>query len=214
MQEKEILLEEVHHRVKNNLAVISSMVQLQAFEETNSEVRDKLMDSVVRILSMASIHEQLYQSHSFSKLDLSKSLSKLITKIVETLDYDINITLDFDLEPVELNINQAIPCSLIVNEVITNVIKHAFYGKSEGTISTALKEKNNCVSLEIKDNGIGMSVDIEIKDGKTLGLRLIETLAKQLHASYQYHSPNEGTTFSIQFEKSEVKGSGSANIYK
>lgn len=211
LQEKETLLEEVHHRVKNNLAVISSMVQLQAYEETNSEVKNKLMDGVARIMSMASIHEQLYQSHSFSKLNLSESLKKLITKVVETLDYNIPVSLNFKLDPVEMNINQAIPCSLITNEVVTNVIKHAFIGKPKGKIEVVLTEENNQVNLLIRDNGVGMPQDFDAKQGKTLGLRLINTLANQLNADYIYKSEN-GTVFSLKFEKLKVKGSGSTNI--
>lgn len=212
LREKETLLEEVHHRVKNNLAVVSSMVQLQAYEETNDEVKQKLMDSVVRIISMASIHEQLYQSHSFSKLDLSKSLKKLVKKIVETMDPEVPIILEFDLNQVDLNINQAIPFSLIVNEVVTNVIKHAFQGKSKGKIKVTLSEKDSLLHLSIKDNGIGIPEDFEIKKNQTLGLNLIDTLAKQLDAEYNYNSTELGTSFNIQFERLEIKGAGSANI--
>lgn len=212
LNEKEILLAEIHHRVKNNLAAISGMLQLQAFEEESSSVREKLLDSVTRIVSMASIHEQLYQSKSFSKLNFSANLENLVTKIVNTMQIKTPIELDFDLDPVQLNINQAIPYSLIVNEVITNILKHAFKGKKKGKITFKLTEKGDHLNLLIKDNGAGMPEGVEDRPDKSLGLRLIDILSQQLKATYKYNSTKSGTVFSIQFEKSDVKGTGSANI--
>ncbi|PAU94687.1 hypothetical protein CK503_04230 [Aliifodinibius salipaludis] len=212
LKEKEILLAEVHHRVKNNLAVVSGMMQLQVFEETNEELKEKLLDSVVRIGSMATIHEQLYQSNNFSKLDFSENLRALVNKIIDTMQIPTDITLDLDLEPIQLNLNQAIPCSLIVNEIITNIIKHAFKGRETGKITINQSENNEQLTLIIRDNGVGFSKDFDIKNSNSLGYRLIDTLAKQLEATYSYTSPGKGTVFYIQFEKSEIKGIGSANI--
>ncbi len=211
LKEKETLLAEVHHRVKNNLAVVSGLMQLQAYEEESDVLKEKLLDSVSRIVSMASIHEQLYQSNSFSKLDFSGNLEKLGQKIVNTMQVKTSIALSFDLEPVQLNVNQAIPLSLIVSEVVTNILKHAFKEREDGQIVFELSEKGNQVELLIKDNGVGMPEDFD--SGKqTLGLRLIKILAQQLEAEYRYGSSESGTVFSINFEKSEIKGIGSTNL--
>lgn len=212
LKEKEVLLAEIHHRVKNNLAVVSGMLQLQAFEEKNSAVKEKLIDSVGRIISMASIHEQLYRSNSFSKLDFSGSLENLIQKIFNTMQVETDINLDFHLDPMLLNVNQAVPFSLIVNEVVTNVIKHAFKGKRSGKVIFTLTEKENQVCLTVRDNGVGIPENFIINKSSTLGLRLIDILAKQLDALYTFNKTDEGTDFTIQFEKLEMKGTDSAHM--
>lgn len=212
LKEKEVLLAEIHHRVKNNLAVISGMMQLQAFEEDNEDLRIKLMDSVVRIASMASIHEQLYHSGNFSKIEFSDNLERLVRKIVDTMQSNVPISLKFDVKETVLNVNQAIPFSLIVNEVMTNILKYAFIGREKGGISFKLFERDEIVKLDIKDDGVGLPKDFEKNKKKTLGLRLISILSKQLDASYEYQSSGEGTLFSIQFGKSEVKGTENAYL--
>lgn len=212
LKEKETLLAEVHHRVKNNLAVVSGLMQLQAYEEESDVLKEKLLDSVSRIVSMASIHEQLYQSNSFSKLDFSGNLEKLGHKIVDTMQVKSSISLSFDLDPVQLNVNQAIPLSLIVNEVVTNILKHAFKDREKGKIAFKLSEKGNRVELLITDNGVGMPEDFDLTEKQTLGLRLIKILVQQLEAEYRYGSSESGTVFSINFKKSEIKGIGSINL--
>lgn len=215
LKEKETLLAEIHHRVKNNLAVVSGMIQLQAFDEKNEVLRAKLLDSVVRIGSMATIHEQLYQSNSFSKLEFSQNIKTLVEKILNTMPVQGDIALDLNLSAIQLNVNQAIPCSLIVNEVVTNIIKHAFKGRKEGKITIDLEEDDNQLKLTIKDDGVGFPEDFDISKTNTLGYRLINTLVEQLDATFSYRSSSEkgeGAIFYIQFEKSEIKGIGSAYI--
>lgn len=212
LKEKETLLAEIHHRVKNNLAVVSGMMQLQAYEEESEVLKEKLLDSVVRIASMASIHEQLYRSGSFSNLDFSENMKKLVDEIIHTMQAKTEIELEFSLEHLRLNVNQAIPCSLIINEVLTNILKHAFKGRKQGEITFELSENDGLVLLSIKDNGIGLPEDFESGRNSTLGLRLIDILAQQLEADYQYDSSDEGTVFSIRFEKTEMQGIGSGRL--
>lgn len=214
LEEKETLLMEVHHRVKNNLAVVSGMIQLQAFAEEDEKLSEKLYDSVTRIQTMGTIHELLYQSKSFSKLDFHDTIRKLITDIVHAFNQDLSLETHFDLENIYLNINQAIPCSLIVNEVITNVLKHAFDKKGKGKIETTLSEENEMISLKIEDNGKGLPANFdELQSGETLGLKLIDTLSEQLEAEYSYQPlDNGGTQFSLTFEKADIKGIGNANL--
>lgn len=211
LQEKETLLTEVHHRVKNNLAVISGMMQLQAYEQVNQEVKDKLLDSIARIQTMAGIHELLYSSNSFSKLRLDENIQKLVSEIAKTFQMDDQLKLDFNLEPLTINVNQAIPCSLIINEVVTNALKHAFHEGEEGAIYITLSEKNNTIFLVIKDNGKGLPDEYKnLVQQESLGFRLIDTLATQLEAESQFISQNNGTQFSLQFKRSELKGTGSS----
>ncbi len=213
LKEKETLLAEVHHRVKNNLAVVSGMMQLQAYDESNEALRDKLFDSVTRIQTMAAIHELLYQSNSFSNLQLDENIERLIDNIFETFQSKAAVSLDLTLEPLPLNVNQAIPCSLIVNEVTTNALKHAFDEEKQGKLTVFLSEKENQINLKISDNGRGLPSDFEkLVEQGSLGFKLIDTLSSQLEGSYEFKSDRKGTQFSLTFNRAEIKGIGSAHL--
>ncbi len=212
LSEKETLLSEIHHRVKNNLAVVSGMMQLQAFETVNKDLQAKLYDSVVRIKTMATVHELLYQSNSFSRLEFSETLKKLVENISNTLQTSNEIELDVSCEPITLNINQAIPASLIVNEVITNAYKHAFRDKESGKISFDLTEKNDHIHIEISDNGIGIN-EKDMEEKGSLGLHLIQVLSEQIDAKSNYKKQNKGTVFTLDFSRHEIKsGIGNATM--
>lgn len=213
LQEKETLLMEIHHRVKNNLAVVSSMMLLQAMDEQDESLQKKLYDSVARIRTMVTIHEMLYESGSFSKLNFSVNLRKLVSTITETIHNQKKIHVEFNCDEVELNVNQAIPSSLIVNEVVTNSIKHAFKEKESGKIMVDLKEKDNQIILKVMDDGRGLPENFKNVENSSLGLQLIDVLSKQMDANYDFNSKNgDGTEFSIQFDKSMVKGIGNAYL--
>ena len=213
LQEKETLLMEIHHRVKNNLAVVSSMMQLQALDEVDTSLQKKLYDSVARIRTMVTIHEMLYESGSFSKLDFSVNLRKLVSMIIETIQNQVSIDVVFNCDEVELNVNQAIPSSLIVNETVTNCIKHAFKNREKGQITINLYERDNLIEIKVIDNGVGFSTGYEKPDTSTLGLQLIDVLSKQMDATYHFQQVHgNGTEFSIQFEKTVVKGIGNAYL--
>jgi len=208
--EREVLLQEIHHRVKNNLAVISAMIHLQAFEEENENIRSKLLDSTTRIGSIASIHEQLYQSENFSNLHVGENIRKLILQIMKVLQTEVQIETEFRMNEIFLNINQAVPFTLIVNEVITNIIKHAFPGKKKGKIEIELSEIGRQVRLIIKDDGIGLPKNFNFSDSSTIGMKLIETLSQQINSEYKFESSDKGTVFKLIFEKTEIKGSSSS----
>lgn len=201
LKEKETLLAEVHHRVKNNMAVVSGMMQLQAFKEENTELATKLLDNVARIGTMASIHEHLYQSDTFSSLKFSENLETISDKLIKTMQTETKVQVETNLETVELNLNQAIPCSLIVSEVITNSLKHAFAGREKGIIGLFLSQKDQQVSLRIKDNGQGLPEKFNASESDSLGIHLIDKLSMQLGGEYSYHSTEEGTEFQLEFEK-------------
>lgn len=212
LAEKETLLAEIHHRVKNNLAVISGMMQLQAFDSEDKELQEKLFDSVSRIKTMATVHELLYHTNSFSNIEFSKTLRYLIKNISETLGVRSGVHIDINSEIIKLNINQAIPASLIVNEVITNAYKHAFKDNGTGNISIDLKKTDNRVQLSIADSGIGLPQDFNHEDVSSMGLKLINVLSEQIGAEYNYNSTGNGTEFTIHFEITDVKGIGNANL--
>lgn len=206
LDEKETLLAEIHHRVKNNLAAVTGMLQLQLFQEDNEQLSEKLIDSMMRIKSIANIHEQLYQSKSFSRINLGRSLEQLITTVIETMQTGTEITMHYESDEVEISVNEAIPCSLVVNEIVTNIIKHAFTDRTEGTIKLQVmsNEPNNC-RIEIIDNGVGLPKGFPEKADKKLGMELISTLTRQLEANYGYDDSGDTTTFHMEF-KAGIQG--------
>ena len=209
IKEKETLLAEIHHRVKNNLAIVSSLMQMQAMNSDNDELNRKLLESILRIKSMAGIHEQLYQAQNFSKLQFSDSLKSLSENIVDTLQTETEVELKLDLETIELNINQSVPCSLLINEVITNILKHGFEGKDKGIIQIQTEVENDLITIRIVDDGVGLPDNFDEKKHTSLGLELIDLLSKQLDGESQYLSNGNGTTFELKFQRADVKGAAS-----
>lgn len=215
LSEKETLLAEIHHRVKNNLAVVSGMMQLQAFDTDNKELQEQLYDSVVRIKTMASVHELLYQSNSFSQLDFAETLEQLVKNVSDTLQSENKIEIEYHAVPVKLNINQAIPASLIVNEVITNAFKHAFKGIKDSKLTIKLSEEDDQLEISIIDNGLGIPDDIQNTKESSLGFHLIDLLSEQLYADkvYKKNPDGSGTIFRISFTKlANKKGIGSSSV--
>jgi|AntRauTorcE11897_2_1112592.scaffolds.fasta_scaffold01301_11 PAS domain S-box-containing protein len=200
LREKETLLAEIHHRVKNNLAVVASLMQLQAMESDSSEVRDELLESALRIKSMARIHEHLYKTEDFSNLDFARNLEMLVGEIIDTMQSSAQLSIEFECDEVRLSVNQAIPCSLVVNEVVTNIIKHGFKGRGEGHVMTRLHQSKDTVILSIEDNGVGLPENFDPESTDTLGMQLIKTLTEQLFGSYKFHSNDEGSTFTLTFD--------------
>jgi PAS domain S-box-containing protein len=211
LKEKETLLSEIHHRVKNNLAVVSSMMQLQAFDEDDQALRQKLTDSVSRIQTMGTIHELLYQSKSLSSVEFGKNIRQLVTNIAETFQPKIDLDISYELEEIHLNINQAVPVSLIINEVVTNVFKHAFDEKDQGTLRLEIKNEHDTITLRISDDGKGFSPDFQTSyNTGSLGLQLIDTLSQQLDGDHKYESKSGETHFVLTFTKTDVKGASNA----
>lgn len=204
LEEKEILLAEIHHRVKNNLAIVSGILQLQAYDEQNEVVIERLYDSIFRIQTMASIHELLYRTDSFSRLIFSDIIEKLILSIDKTLKGSKEIDVEITKGNYELNINQAIPCSLIINEVLTNIYKHAFEGRKMGAITFNTEQKEGLLNITIRDDGIGLPDDFNVKESSSLGMNIIRILSTQLEAEFEFNSSTEGTLFTLSFKKNGV----------
>ena len=207
LKNKETLLSEIHHRIKNNLAVVSGLMQLQAFNSNTNEIADLLNASVSRIRSIAGIHEQLYQSENFSDINLSKSLKRLVNELISTMVTSTKIHQEIHLDPVLMTMQHATSLSLIVNEVITNILKHAFVGKEEGTITVHLSDKEEHILLEIKDDGIGLPDDFDAEESDSIGMELINILSEQLNAETSYQSYAEGTHFTLTLPKTGLASS-------
>lgn len=213
LEEKEILLSEIHHRVKNNLALVSGMLQMQVFDEENEEVLNKLNNSMLRVETMASIHQLLYESSSFSRLEFSKIIDKLIKATHRSFSADKEIEMVVETEPIELNINQAVPCALIINEVITNVYKHAFKGRDKGWIRAKLSHDDSRVTFTLEDDGLGLPDGFDMSNLSSLGTKIITALVKQLMGTFELTPRKEsGTTFYLEFPIKNEKNSSNDTI--
>lgn len=200
LKEKGVLLQEVHHRVKNNLQLIVSLLRLQA-SGADLSTQKFLRESQNRVQSMALIHERLYGRGSISQIDMTLYIHDISSFLISSYSVESDrVKLNIHCQNVFLGIDQAIPCGLIVNEVITNSLKHAFPGKSEGKISIEFSCNDRIYDLKIHDNGIGIKQD-KYRSGEagSLGLRLIELLVDQLGGTVHVES-NGGTKFLIQFK--------------
>ncbi|MBN1495511.1 MAG: PAS domain-containing protein [Spirochaetes bacterium] len=201
LQEKEVLLKEIHHRVKNNLQLIISILNLQADERQNDALMEGFREAKNRILSMAIIHEQLYKSNDFSRIDMVSYLQFLTDELCRSISMPPGrVNSSYDMEPTSLGIDIAIPCGLIVNELVSNALKHAF-SEIDGTgeISIFIRHNdNNEIALTISDNGIGLPEDIDPGTVKTLGLHLVGVLIKQMRGRYSIDR-SAGTRWEILF---------------
>lgn len=200
LQEKEVLLREIHHRVKNNLQIISSLLHLQELSVEEEEIVGLLKESEGRVKSMAMIHEKLYQSPSFTHINFKEYLLKLLSDIFYSYGIPPTGTIKSDLKIDDLNINidTAIPLGLIINELVTNSVKYAF-PEGKGNIKIEFKSLPGRMVLIIADNGIGLPKDAD-PESETLGLKLVHTLVKQLDGKLEINV-NDGTEFIITFKE-------------
>jgi len=203
LREKEVLLKEIHHRVKNNMQIVSSLMRLQERRLDNDEVRQALQVSQNRITSMSLIHEILYRSEDLADIDLELYVKRLSGNLFSIFGaHSRNVRIQLDIHDVRLGINQAMPCGLILNELISNALEHAFEESEGGEISiTASCSGDGHVELVVGDNGKGISEEIDIENTETLGLRLVRGLViDQLEGSLSL-SREEGTRYTIRFHK-------------
>ena len=199
LEEKDILLKEVHHRVKNNLQVISSILNLQSSLVTDQKTLEILKESQSRIRTMSFIHESLYRAKDFSEIDFAEYLINLSKNLVNSYSISHSVKLKLDVKKVSLNLDQAIPCGLIVNEVITNSLKYAF-PEGDGIIELSVSENDQEITLSISDNGVGLPKDVQEKSQNSLGMQLIEALTDQLDGQMKIEN-NTGTKYLLTFRK-------------
>lgn len=203
LNEKEFLIKEIHHRVKNNLQIISSLLNLQEGTIKDKEAREKYRESVGRVKSMALIHEMLYQTKNLSNIKADEYLNELVNYISNTYNVgkkiDVNLTIERSLKRIDMN--RAVPCGLLINELLSNAFKYAFYNKKKGSIDIDfkfLKKGKYKFQLSVRDNGVGLSSKVQLDSPETLGLQLVQTLVEQLDGELEVRQ-KKGTEFIIQF---------------
>jgi len=203
LKEKEILLKEIHHRVKNNLQVISSLLKMQASYIKDPVALEYFKISSQRVKSMALIHEQLYRSSDLSRIDFYNYVKRLTTHLYQTYGVSFNtVKLNLKIQNIKLSIDTAIPCGLLINELISNSLKHGFPEGQKGKIVVEIAKDKNQFVLIVGDNGKGFPDNIDFRDTKTLGMQLINTLTEQLDGKINLNKEN-GTEFIITFKADE-----------
>ena len=201
--EKGLMLAEIHHRVKNNLAVVSGLLQLQVSQSKSEDVTKALSDSQHRIQSIALVHEKLYSNESLAYIEYDKYIEDLVKTIRSTyVSKEKEIQVETNLEPISLNINQAIPSSLLINEILVNCFKHAFSNQEKGNIHIQIQEEKSTVEVTITDDGKGIDIN-DFNDSESLGVTLIKTLTSQLMGTYTLEPREDkpGTIFKVSFRK-------------
>ena len=204
LKEKEALLGEVHHRVKNNLALVLGLIEMQISKSSSDNLRQELSEVQHRITAMSLIHEKLYRTSNFAKIDLSDYLQDLVKFLSGFYSKGKNIKLLFAMEHISASTKKAIPIALIVNELITNSYKYAFKDKTSGNIDLTLKKHDESVYLTIKDDGPGLSDGLDLTKINSLGFKLLNIFTKQLKGSYEIKNDN-GLAIIIKF-KDEQEG--------
>jgi two-component sensor histidine kinase len=193
LAEKTTLLKEVHHRVKNNLQVICSLLSMQIACSDSSFFRP-LNDAHSRVLAMSLIHEQIYRSDTLADLDFAEYVALLAKRLFGAYCVDPSrIRLELSIQPIVLTVDDAIPCGLVLNELISNSLKHAFSDGREGLIRVTLaKTEEDYVELTVADNGSGLPADFRLEKARSLGLQVVDTLIRQLRANLSIEAPSGG----------------------
>ncbi|MFO0356856.1 MAG: sensor histidine kinase [Sphingobacteriaceae bacterium] len=198
LREKEILLKEVQHRVKNNLAVIMALFNFQKESSTNEETKIALTEARNRVLSIAMVHEQLYKKDNFSKIHLDKYIPELIQEVLRSHPLHSHANIKKELESIDLDITKTIPVGLIINEIVTNSLKHGFKNSNNTPeIAVKLRSSNGWIYIDIKDNGTGFPEKIE-KNQNSLGISLMESLTEQIDGKIELTS-DSGALVKLSF---------------
>lgn len=200
LKEKEVLLKEIHHRVKNNLQIISSLLKLQSSYIKDEEVITLFAESYNRVRSMALLHEKLYHSVDLARINADDYICNLTKNLFSSYNVSFSsLNLKTTIDNIKLDIDTAIPCGLIINELVTNSLKYAFPGIRKGQICiTFLQQDNNTLYLKVSDDGVGLPPDFDIEQIQSLGLQLVVNLTEQLGGKLEIDSTN-GTSFAITF---------------
>jgi two-component sensor histidine kinase len=202
--EKEMLLKEIHHRVKNNLQIISSLLELQGQNITDSQALEAVSDGQTRVKSMALIHQNLYQNQDLSKIDFKEYTQQLTKQIASVYGREKNVELVLHTKPYFFDVDTSIPLGLILNELISNAFKYAFT-KQKGEITVSLTQKSEgTYMLTVSDNGIGLPTDFKIKNSSSLGLKLVSRLARQLYGRLAFRN-NRGAEFTVEFKNTNAR---------
>lgn len=201
LNEKEVLLKEIHHRVKNNLQFISSLLNLQARHATDQHTAQVLKEGKHRVNSMSLVHQKLYQEDNLKGVEMSSYISNLLDSLIHSYEIDrTKVSVNTELQEIYLDIDTAIPLGLILNELITNVFKYAFEGRGEGAIEILFREEDDALTLMVSDNGVGLPENFKIEESEQFGFEIIRSLATKLKASVDI-SNGSGTTITLQIHQ-------------
>jgi two-component sensor histidine kinase len=207
LNEKVILLREVHHRVKNNLQIIISLVNLQMRQTTDPSVKQIMSETQNRVRAMSLVHEKLYRSESLSQIDFAEYTRFLATQLFSFYGTDTRrVQLELAMGKIMVDINTAVPLGLLMNELISNALKHAFPEGREGTISISGGENGDLITLVVRDNGIGIPEELDWKNTKSLGMRLVISLIGQINGIITLDREN-GTAFTMSIKRDPASGS-------
>lgn len=198
LHEKEVLLKEIHHRVKNNLQIISSLLSMQAGGFEDLSLRQAFIDSRNRVRSMALVHEKLYRSENLASIDFSAYLREITMELQRAYQAP-NVQVMMDVEPIHLEVDTAVPCGLIVNEIVSNAFKHAFTGGRSGVITVSLRLENpGFIRLSVGDDGVGLPPGLSVQKSKSMGMTLINALVSQIDGAVTV-GPGPGTHIAVVF---------------
>ncbi len=202
LREKEVMLREIHHRVKNNMQVVSSLFNLQSGYTLNEECRAILKKGQTRIQAMSLVHEKIYRSRDLARIDLVAYIRSLAAQLFKVFEVDSDqVRLETDAADVSLDLNSSVPCGLILNELISNCLKHAFPGGRKGSIRIGLKRgPDDVIVLRVADDGIGFPKNLDFHKAETFGLQIVNLLVEQLEGTIEIDQTN-GTAFTVTFHE-------------
>jgi two-component sensor histidine kinase len=206
LREKEILLREIHHRVKNNMQILTSLLRLQTRQADSQELRDVLQESESRIRSMGLLHEKLYQSESVSRIEMHGYLRTLTGELCRVnTPQGTRREIKLNVHGVFMGLDTALPCGLMITELVTNALKYAFPGRPEGTIYVSMGSTGEGhYQLVVWDDGVGMKADFDIANATSLGMRLVKMLTDQLNGTLTFDC-TQGTRVTITFRESQYE---------
>lgn len=206
LREKEVLVREIHHRVKNNLQIISSLLNLQASCVKDEAALEILRESQNRVRAMAIVHEQLHKARNYSRIEFPEYVASLATNLFRSYGVDAKVvSLKLDVEAVALTIDTAISCGLIIHELVSNCLKHAFPEGRKGRIYIRLRAESNGFRLTVRDNGAGFPDPAGGGRRKSLGLRLVNILAEQIEGTVKHKCNKRGTEYEVRFREIRLK---------
>jgi PAS domain S-box-containing protein len=199
LREKEVIIKEVHHRVKNNMQVISGFLELQSNFIEDPVAVEKLIECQRRVRTMALVHEKLYQSKSLVAINAAEYIKSLIADLMDSYSVSTPVDVGVDVDDVNVTLDMAIPCGLIINELVTNALKYAFSGRKQGKLSLTMHhQEDHTYSLVIQDDGVGLPPDFEVRSAASLGMQLVGVLVRQLGGKMKING-EQGTRFTIIF---------------
>ena len=199
LQEKETLIREIHHRVKNNLQIISGLLDMTRMRTSNSTTNSILTDMMMKIKTMAQIHTRLYESKQFDRINMGGQIRDQVVDLSNIYSHSgADIQSEIEADEIYLPVDQAIPCALIVNEILSNAFKHAFRGKTQGMLEVSVKQVDDRIRIVVRDDGAGIPRNVDVDRTTSLGLKLIRSLAQQLNGTVTIVS-TQGTEVTVEF---------------